>query len=187
MHRIFLLGPQGCGKGTQAAILSERLSIPALSMGLLLREAAMGDSELANEIRSIQATGELVPGTIVTKVLKKRLENPDAKDGYIIDGFPRNQEQYEAYAQYDRPTAVIVIDVSREVSVERVMSRSRLEHRVDDTPEIVNRRLDIYYHDTNPMIDLYRQQGLVRDADGVGTIEEVADRIYGLCTRDGGC
>lgn len=187
MHRIFLLGPQGCGKGTQAAILSERLKIPALSMGQLLRDAATGDDDLAREIRAIQERGELVGGNIVVRVLRRRLDAPDVVDGYILDGFPRNQDQYDAYAQHDRPTAVVVIDVPREVSLERIAKRVRTEHRADDTPDAIQRRLDIYYRDTNPMIEQYRELGLVREVNGVGAVEEVADRILGVCTKEGGC
>jgi adenylate kinase len=187
MHRVFLQGPQGCGKGTQAAILSERLKIPAISMGQLLRDAAAGNDDLAREIAAIQASGELVPGSIVTRVLARRLEQPDTANGYILDGFPKNQNQYDAYAAHDRPTAVIVIDVPREVSLERIAKRVRTEHRADDTPDAIQRRLDIYYRDTNPMIEQYRELGLVREVNGVGTVEEVADRIFGACTKEGGC
>lgn len=187
MHRIFLLGPQGCGKGTQAAILSERLRIPQFSMGGLLREAAAGTDELAGRIRAIQESGELVPGTVVAEVLRARLDKPDCAEGYILDGFPRNQDQYDSYAKHDKPTAVIVIQVPREVSIERIAHRSRIEHRTDDTPEAIRRRLEIYDQDTEPMINNYREQGLVREVDGVGTVEEVADRILGMCTKQGGC
>mgnify|MGYP001594862381 FL=1 len=187
MHRIFLLGPQGCGKGTQAVILSERLHVPALSMGQLLRDAAAGANDLAGRIRAIQEKGELVPGPVVVEVLRQRLEQPDTANGYIIDGFPRNQDQYDAYAAHDVPTAVVVIDIPRDISLDRIAHRTRTEHRADDTPEAIARRLDIYYADTVPLIEEYRRQGLVRDVNGVGSIEEVADRIYGVCTEKGGC
>lgn len=187
MHRIFLLGPQGCGKGTQAAILSERLEIPALSMGQLLRDAAVGTDDLAERIRAVQERGDLVPGSIVVEVLRQRLERSDAAGGYILDGFPRNQDQYDAYAAHDVPTAVVVIHVPREESIARIMNRARTEHRLDDTPDVIEHRLDLYYKVTDPMIEHYREQGLVRDIDGIGTIEEVADRIYNICTKEGGC
>ena len=187
MHRIFLLGPQGCGKGTQAVILSERLKIPQFSMGGLLREAAAETNELAGRIRAIQESGELVPGTVVAEVLRARLDRPDCVDGYILDGFPRNQDQYESYAKHNNPTAVIVIQVPREVSIERIASRSRIEHRTDDTPDAIRRRLEIYDQDTEPMINNYRAQGLVREVDGVGMVDDVADRIFGICTKQGGC
>lgn len=187
MHRIFLSGPQGCGKGTQAEILSKRLGVPALSMGQLLRDAAAGTNDLAKRIRAIQAKGDLVPGPIVVEVLRQRLEQPDAANGYILDGFPKNQDQYDAYAAHAVPTAVVVIHVPREESIRRIMNRSRTEHREDDTPDVINHRLDLYYEVTDPMLERYRLLGLVRDVDGVGTIEEVSERIYGMCTQKGGC
>lgn len=187
MHRIFLLGPQGCGKGTQAAILSERLGIPQFSMGQLLRDAAAKEGDLADRIHAIQIAGMLVPGKIVAEVLRTRLSQPDCAGGYILDGFPRDEDQYESYAEHDKPTAVIVIKVPRAVSLERIAHRSRTEKREDDTPEAIERRLAIYDKDTEPMINHYREQGLLREVDGVGTVEEVADRIYGICTQKGGC
>lgn len=187
LHRIFLLGPQGCGKGTQAAILSERLKIPQFSMGQLLRDATSRKDALAERIQAIQSKGELVPGNVVAEMLRARLCMADCAGGYILDGFPRNQDQYDSYAKHDKPTAVIVIEVPREVSIERIAHRSRTEHRTDDTPEAIRRRLEIYDQDTEPMINHYRSQGLVREVDGVGTVEEVADRIYGVCTVQGGC
>lgn len=187
MHKILLLGPQGCGKGTQATILSERLRIPQFSMGQLLREAAHQEGSLAERIRHIQARGDLVSGEIVMEVLRARLRGADTQRGYILDGFPRDQDQYLAYAIEDRPTAVIVLHVPREVSIARLMNRARIEKRLDDTPEIIAHRLDIYEQETDPMINNYRSQGLVRDVDGEGTVEEVAERIYGVCAIKGGC
>lgn len=156
-------------------------------MGQLLRDAAVGTNDLAKRIQEIQARGDLVPGSIVVEVLRERLQQPDAIHGYILDGFPRNQDQFDAYATHDVPTAVVVIHVPREESIQRIMKRARTEHRADDTPEVIQHRLDLYDEMTDPMIGHYRDQGLVRDVDGVGTIEEVADRIYNICTAKGGC
>jgi adenylate kinase len=177
MHKILILGPQGCGKGTQAALLAKKLGIPQLSMGQLLRETAKGTGELADEIRAIQAAGQLVPDHIAIKVLDARLQLPDTQRGYILDGFPRNEEQFLAFEKYATPTMVLVIDVPPEESLPRLMKRAALEHRNDDTPEIIQRRLEIYENDTRPMIRHYEDRGLVRVVNGVGTIEEVAERI----------
>lgn len=187
MHRILILGPQGCGKGTQAAILSERLGIPQLSMGHLLREAAEGTGPLADEIRAIQHAGKLVPGHLTFRVLAERLAQHDVDRGYILDGVPRNEEQYLEFAKVITPTAVIVINVPREISLERLLKRAQEEHRADDTPEAIEQRLRIYENDTKPMLDHYRAMGLVREVDGSGTIQEVADSIFNVCTEKGGC
>ncbi|MFZ2681856.1 MAG: nucleoside monophosphate kinase [Patescibacteria group bacterium] len=183
MHKILILGPQGCGKGTQAALLSEKLGIPQLSMGQLLRETAKGDSELAEQIKGIQRAGNLVPDRIAIQVLDQRLQLPDTQRGYILDGFPRNEEQYLAFEKYATPTMVLVIEVPPEVSLPRLMKRAELEHRFDDTPEIIQKRLRIYAEETKPMIQHYTAQDLVRVVDGVGTIQEVAERIAALFTE----
>lgn len=177
MHKILILGPQGCGKGTQAALLAKKLNIPQLSMGQLLRETAKGTGPLAEEIRAIQRAGNLVPDKIAIQVLDRRLREPDTQRGYILDGFPRNEEQYRAFEKYATPTMVLVIDVPPEVSLPRLMKRAEKERRTDDTPEIIQKRLKIYEEETRPMIRHYEDLGLVRFIDGVGTVEEVADRV----------
>lgn len=180
MHKILILGPQGCGKGTQAALLSQRLGIPQISMGQLLRDTAKGTGLLADEIRAIQSAGTLVPDSIAIRVLDARLSQADMSKGYILDGFPRNEQQFLAFEKYDTPTLVIVIEVPPEVSIPRLMKRAGLEHRHDDTPEIIQKRLEIYKHETQPMIERYKAQGLVKSVDGVGTIEAVAERMQKL-------
>jgi adenylate kinase len=177
MHKILILGPQGCGKGTQASLLSKKLGVPQLSMGQLLRETAKGTGPLADQIRAIQTAGNLVPDHIAIQVLDARLQQPDTARGYILDGFPRNEEQFQAFEKYAIPTMVLVIDVPPEVSLPRLMKRAQLEHRMDDTPEIIARRLQIYEQDTRPVIRHYEDRGLVRVVNGVGTIEEVAERV----------
>lgn len=177
MHKILILGPQGCGKGTQAALLSKKLGVPQLSMGQLLRETAKGTGPLADQIRAIQTAGNLVPDKIAIQVLDARLQQPDTARGYILDGFPRNEEQFQAFETYATPTMVLVIEVPPEVSLPRLTKRAELEHRVDDTPEVIQKRLKIYEQDTRPMIRHYEDRGLVRFVDGVGTVEEVAERI----------
>jgi adenylate kinase len=177
MHRIFILGPQGCGKGTQAKLLGEHLGIPQLSMGGLLREAANKDTELGRQVREIVESGSLVSDVIAEAVLRERLGQSDVRDGYILDGFPRNNEQFSAFSKFDQPTAVIVIKIDRDESIRRLMKRAVTEGRQDDTPEVMAKRLDIYETETVPIIKLYEERGIVRAVDGVGTVEEVAERI----------
>lgn len=180
MHRILILGPQGCGKGTQAALLSRKLGVPQLSMGQLLRDAEKRPGELADKIRGIITTGNLVSDQVALEVLEQRLAEKDAERGFILDGFPRNEQQFKAFDLKMLPTMVIVIEVPREVSLERLTKRAEIEHRVDDTPEVINRRLQVYEEETRPMIDHYVERGLVRFVDGSGTIEEVAAQITAL-------
>lgn len=183
MQQILIMGPQGCGKGTQAAILSQRLGVPHLSMGQLLREAR----DQYEEIRVAQERGELVPDQIVREVLVARLSKPDCVEGFILDAFPRSDAQYRSAEGVLSPTAVIVINVPFEVSMDRMRSRARVEKRDDDTPDAMRRRLEIYEEETKPIIEKYRLMGLVRDVDGEGSIDEVADRIYSVCVVKGGC
>lgn len=177
MHKIFILGPQGSGKGTQSAILSERLHVPALSMGALLREAAAKGGERGARIATIQESGRLVSDQDALDVLRERLQQPDAKEGYILDGYPRNEEQYRAYASFDWPTEVIVIHLPVEVALARLHARAQTEGRNDDTPDAIAQRLAIFDRDTQPMIAHFADRGIVHEIDGSGTVEEVAARI----------
>lgn len=178
MHRILILGPQGSGKGTQANKLSEKLGIPALSMGNLLREEVDSGSGLGREIDEIiHGRGELVPDDVALEVLKRRLNREDCSNGYILDGYPRNAAQYEAAQALEDPTAVLVITVPKEESLARMLKRAEIEARADDTPEIIEKRLSIYHQDTEPVIEKYKARGLVHEIDGMGGIEEVAKKI----------
>lgn len=201
MSKIFLMGPQGSGKGTQAEMLSKKMGIPALSMGQLLREEIDAKTEIGLEITSILHVGNLVSDVIAAKLLQKRLQKPDTEEGYILDGFPRNRSQFDAFS-FDIPTHVIVISITKEETLKRLRGRltclscGRVSHinqgkkigdpcvcggvyaiRNDDTEEAIMRRLAIYYHDTIPIIEEYKKQGLVRSIDGGGSIEEVFECI----------
>ncbi len=177
MKRILLLGPQGSGKGTQAQLLSAHLGIPALSMGQLCRDEVASGSELGKEIETIINDGRLVPDVVALQLLKRRLEQEDARGGYILDGYPRNDAQLKAYGELKAPTDVIVISVPREESMKRLQKRAELEGRADDTPELIARRLDIYESETLPVIDRYAQEGIVRMIDGVGSVDAIAAAI----------
>jgi len=149
-------------------------------MGHLLRIEAKGEGELAEKVKVIVETGELVSDVVAEAVLRKRLMEADVADGYILDGFPRNFEQMKAFAGFDQPTAVIVIDIPKRESRARLQNRAITEGRTDDTPEVIEKRLGIYSTDTVPIIEEYRKLGVVREVDGMGTVEEVAERIKRL-------
>lgn len=177
-YKILILGPQGSGKGTQANLLSGRLGIPAFSMGQLLRDEIATGSDLGKVIEEIiHRHGKLVPDDIAERVLQKRLGAEDTKGGYILDGYPRNAGQEEVFQRIDTPTHVLLIDVPIGESLARLTKRAELEGRVDDTPELIRTRLDIYENDTKPILDTYRERGLLRVVDGIGTVEEVRVRI----------
>ncbi len=176
-HKILVLGPQGSGKGTQANILSKKLNIPALSMGQLLRDEAASGSELGKKIKELIDSGVLVSDDVALDVLKVRLQKPDAEEGYIIDGYPRNMAQFHTFNNFDVPTALVVVTVPEEETLKRLLKRAEIEGRADDTEELIKKRLAIYHNDTEPIIEEYRKMGVVKDVDGVGEIEEVEKRI----------
>lgn len=177
MHKILILGPQGSGKGTQARILSQKLGIPELSMGALLRDAVTEGGELGERIASILANGFLASDEDAAAVLQRRLAKEDVVDGYILDGYPRNEAQYRVYITFDAPTEVIVIDVPREVSLERMQQRAQKESRNDDAPAAMERRLQIYDTDTKPMLEHFTERGIVHHIDGTNAVDAVARDI----------
>lgn len=177
MKQIVILGPQGSGKGTQANMIAEKLGIPALSMGQLLRDEGATGSEIGKEILAIQDAGNLVPDKITSEVLKKRIAKDDAQNGFIIDGYPRFMEQYEVSKAFLNPSHVLVVTVPKEESVKRIMLRAAEEGRGDDTPEMLERRLQWSEEKTAPVIEAYKTRGIVHEIDGLGTVEEVEARI----------
>lgn len=198
---LLILGPQGSGKGTQALRLAQRLHVPDLSMGDLLRTAAKAETDLGARIRSFLEQGHLVPAEIAAEVLHYRLDQPDADNGYILDGFPRNMAQYREFS-FRQPQCVLLLEIPIEESVARLSSRvvcsmcrqtSSLsvgvqvgancpcggvwEHRSDDTPEIIKKRLEIYHNETLSVVDAYERRGLVVRLSGLGTEDEVEQRL----------
>ena len=176
-HRILVLGPQGSGKGTQATRLSQKLGIPALSMGNLLRAATESGDELGKKIAAIIEGGDLVPDDITSEILKQRLAKEDCGNGFILDGYPRFMEQYEASKDFLKPTALLVVHVPKEESIKRIMKRAEIEHRTDDTPESIEKRLAWSHEKTQPVIEEFKKQGLVHEIDGMGEMEDVEKRI----------
>lgn len=198
MNKILLMGPQGSGKGTQAQRLSDKLGIPAFGMGQLLRDEIARGTELGTKFDEILKRGELVSDEDAAQMLKGRLSADDVQNGYILDGYPRNMSQFNAF-NFDTPTHVIVIEVPRDESLTRLGGRLTCSgtgavasihdglkpgdpceggewyQRPDDTPEAIERRLEIYETDTAPVIEQYGD--LVTRVDGVGTIDEVFTRI----------
>ena len=180
--RLVLLGAPGCGKGTQAARLKEHLQVPHISTGDLLRAEVAAASPLGLQARDVMARGELVSDDILLGMLEARLARPDAATGFVLDGYPRNLAQADALdtmlARLGTPVdAAVQLDVPIDALVDRLADRARAEGRADDTPEAVRTRLTIYAEQTAPVIDFYRQHGVLSVVDGVGTLEEVFVRI----------
>lgn len=182
--RIVLLGAPGSGKGTQAKLLSKQLSIPHISTGDLLRAAVAEGSELGVQVKEIMAAGQLVSDDIMLSLIEERLGQDDAKDGFLLDGYPRNLIQAKALdellGRIDMPIEeAIDIAVDNEQIITRIAKRAELEGRSDDTEEVVRRRLQIYEELTAPVSAHYSQHGILTQILGVGTIDEVYARISG--------
>jgi adenylate kinase len=179
---LILLGPPGAGKGTQGHRLSVLYSIPEISTGDILRAAVMQETPLGLEAKRYMDRGALVPDEIIIGIARNRLDQKDTKNGFILDGFPRTMPQAEALTQLtkeqNRPIEhVISIEVPAEELLQRLTGRRQLEGRHDDTDEAIRHRLEVYQRETAPLIDYYCQQGLLRCIVGVGTVDDILQRI----------
>ena len=162
--RILFLGPQGAGKGTQAKRIESEYGLPHIATGDILRKAIADGTELGRLAKPIYEAGKLVPDDLIIGVIRDRLAEADADDGFVLDGFPRNLPQTEALddmlLEIDRPLDVVLeLRVPREVAVERMLRRAAEEDRSDDTPEAIAERLALYDEVTLPVIDHYAPTG----------------------------
>ena len=179
---LILLGPPGAGKGTQGHRLSERYSIPEISTGDILRLAVRQGTSLGREAKNYMDRGALVPDEVIIGIVRERLAHNDTERGFILDGFPRTVAQAEALTQLaeeqKRPIEhVISIAVPQTELLQRLAGRRQLEGRHDDSDEAISHRLEVYERETAPLLDYYRRQGLLRCITGIGTIDEIFQRI----------
>ncbi|MDX1379616.1 MAG: adenylate kinase [Xanthomonadales bacterium] len=186
--RIVLLGAPGSGKGTQATLLTERLGVPHVSTGVLLREAVAQGTELGKKAKAVMDRGELVSDDIMLGLIAERLSQADAQKGFVLDGYPRNLSQAEALdtllARIGQPVdEAIEIEVSTEQVVQRIAKRAHEEGRSDDTEDVVRNRMRVYEEQTAPVSAYYAEQGLLTRVLGEGSIEEVAQRIAGVLAQ----
>lgn len=205
--RLMMLGPPGAGKGTQAERLSDAYDIPQISTGDMLRDARRKGTELGQKAAGYMDAGDLVPDEVVIGIVAERLEEPDAEDGFILDGFPRTVGQAEALEEMGvELEAVLNIQVGRDEVVRRLGGRlvcsecgatyheefdppssegvcdqcgGQLERRADDRPEAIEERLKAYHAQTSPLVDYYRDRDVLMDVDGEGSPDEVYQRIVG--------
>ena len=180
--RLVLLGAPGSGKGTQASRLREHLQVPHVSTGDLLRAAIKAGTPLGLQAKAVMESGALVSDEIVLGMLEERLTAGDTGNGFILDGYPRNLVQANALdallLKLKQPVDIAVqLDVDAELLVERIAGRAQVEGRADDTPEAVRNRLKIYNEATAPVVDFYRTTGRLACVNGVGSVDEVFQRI----------
>jgi adenylate kinase len=175
---LLVLGPQGAGKGTQAKRIAAEYGIPHVSTGDMFRAAIAARSELGRRVEPLLASGQLVPDEITVDLIRERLARPDARDGFVLDGFPRNLAQAEALdgmlAGIGRTLdAILFFDLPDEVATARMVARAAEEGRPDDTPEVIARRLATYHELTEPVVEHYRASGRLVPLHAERTIDEV--------------
>lgn len=200
---IIFLGPPGAGKGTQAQIVCQRLGIPQVSTGDMLRAAIAAGTEMGRKAKEYMDQGQLVPDEVVIGIVKDRLADPDCQKGYILDGFPRTVEQAKALSTFAKIDVAINLDVPDDVLVKRLSGRrvcplcgapyhvdrlngeivcradgTPLIQRDDDKAETVLNRLAVYHQKTAPLIDHYREAGLLKNIGGGLSLEEISEEIF---------
>ena len=186
MKYYILFGPPGAGKGTQAGAMVERYRLCHLSTGELLRSEIAAGSELGLQAKALIEAGHLVPDAVVEGMIAAKFENTKGVEGFLLDGFPRTTAQAEALDEMlakngEAVTACISLMIPDELIRERIAHRAQIEGRADDArPEVVENRIDTYHAKTEALINYYRQAGKYCEIDGVGSIDDVRERIFSL-------
>jgi adenylate kinase len=180
--RLLLIGAPGAGKGTQAVKLSEAYSIPAISTGDIFRHNVKNETELGKQAKAFMDRGEYVPDSLTNDLVRDRLSHEDAKEGFLLDGYPRTAEQV---AELDnilesagtKLDVVVQLTADTDEVVRRLLNRAIEQGRADDTEDVIRRRLEVYEEQTAPLTDVYASRGLLVTVDGLGEVEDVTGRI----------
>ncbi|CAB4559056.1 unannotated protein [freshwater metagenome] len=188
--RLLLIGPPGAGKGTQASRLASAFAVPAISTGDIFRDNVANQTELGLKVKSIMDAGEYVPDDITNAIVADRLREPDAKNGFLLDGYPRTPDQVAELdrvlaAEYEPLNAVVLIDADPEEVVARLLKRAAEQGRADDTEGVIRHRMSVYSAQTAPLIDLFEERGLLVRVDGLGSVDEVTERILNALAAAG--
>ncbi|GAB4002629.1 adenylate kinase [Nocardioides ultimimeridianus] len=181
--RLLLMGPPGAGKGTQAKGVAEHFGIPAISTGDIFRANVSQGTPLGIEAKSYMDKGEYVPDSVTNLMVRNRIDEPDAAPGFLLDGYPRTLAQVEELDGMVKHTghaidAVVVITADPEELIARLLQRAQIEGRADDTEDVIRRRQELYAEETEPLIAVYKDRGLVHEVDGMGEVAEVSKRIF---------
>jgi adenylate kinase len=181
--RLIFMGPPGAGKGTQAKHIAERYGIPAISTGDIFRANVTEGTPLGVEAKSYMDKGEYVPDEVTNAMVRNRIDEPDAEPGFLLDGYPRTLAQVNELDGMIKFTgheldAVVVLVVDQEEVVQRLLQRAQIEGRADDTEDVIRRRMEVYGEETEPLIQVYKERGLVHEVDGMGEVDEVTKRIF---------
>jgi adenylate kinase len=182
MLRMLIIGPPGCGKGTQADRLSRHLGITGVSTGDVFREHVKNLTPLGRDVKAHLDGGDLVPDGLTNRMVRDRLDQDDVRDGFLLDGYPRNASQL---AELDTMLTAIgqSLDVALQLTaddtelVRRVLQRATLTGRSDDTEDVIRHRLKLYYRETEPVAAMYSERGILLSVDGMGSEDEVFDQL----------
>jgi adenylate kinase len=181
--RLLIMGPPGAGKGTQAGLIAEHYNIPAISTGDIFRAMKTAQTPLADQLRAIMDSGGYVSDEITNAIVSARLTEPDTENGFLLDGYPRTVAQVETLdGELDaagRPLdAVISLQADVDEVVARLLKRAEIEGRSDDNEDTIRVRLQEYAEKTAPLLDIYRDRGILVEVDGLGPIDEVSARLF---------
>lgn len=177
------MGPPGAGKGTQAKFIAEHFGIPAISTGDIFRANVSEGTELGVEAKRYMDAGEYVPDEVTNLMVRNRIDEDDAKAGFLLDGYPRTLAQVQELDGMieftgHRLDAVVSLTVDQDEIVSRLLQRAQVEGRADDTEEVIRRRQEVYLEQTEPLIEVYKSRGIVHEVDGLGEVNEVTQRIF---------
>jgi adenylate kinase len=181
--RIILMGPPGAGKGTQATGVADHFGIPAISTGDIFRANVTQGTDLGRKAKEYMDAGEYVPDEVTNLMVRNRIDEDDAQPGFLLDGYPRTLAQVEELDGMIKHTgheldAVVVLTVEPEELVQRLLQRAETDGRSDDTEDVIRRRQELYIEQTEPLIEVYRERGLLIEVDGAGEVDEVTERIF---------
>ena len=182
MTRLLLIGTPGAGKGTQAQRLSETFGIPAISTGDIFRHNVKNETELGKQAKAYMDRGEYVPDSLTNDLVRDRLSQADATDGFLLDGYPRTADQVaeldDILAEKSQHLdAVVMLSAYVDEVFRRLLNRAIEQGRADDTEEVIRHRLDVYEEQTAPLISVYAARDLVITVDGLGEVADVTNRI----------
>lgn len=183
--RIVLMGPPGAGKGTQAAVIAEKLQIPHISTGDIFRSNVGAGTPLGVEAKKYMDAGEYVPDSVTNAMVRDRLAQADAINGFLLDGYPRTVDQIRELDDILKSLGqvldvVIEITADTDEVVQRLLKRAGEQGRSDDSEDVIRRRLEVFAEQTAPLTAVYGDRGLVKQVNGLGTVAEVTDRIMAL-------
>lgn len=188
--RLLIVGPPGAGKGTQATGLAHAYGVPAISTGDIFRSNIKNGTELGMRVKAIIESGELVPDSLTNELVNDRIAEADCAGGFLLDGYPRTVEQVAALterleSQEAKIDAVVRLVVDADVVVDRLRNRAVQEGRADDTEAVIRNRLDVYAKETEPIVSIYADRGVLVEVDGTGRVDEVAKRILDALAEQG--